>query len=433
MLRKRARWPLLATALVALVLGLGGSANGSLAQPDVVTETPASYTPHLAASSAVPHPVALTIDKWRGKMFVGGNFEVVANAEQTAFYPRGNIMAFDPTTGVIADGFTPEIDGKVFAIRGVGNSVFVGGDFNTVNGVARPALVKLNASTGAIDPTFDSSQTIPDGRVSEIRLVNGRLLVGGTFPDRLLALDPATGADTNYINVPITGQLRLSTNRTEVHKFAVNPQGTRLVAVGNFTTVDGQNRQRAFMLALGSAGASLRAWYYQPLNRKCSADGPSLQAYLEDVDFSPDGSYFVFVSTGFVPSTELEIGTALCDAAARFETNNPAPSSPTWINYTGGDTLHSVAVTGAAVYVQGHSRWLDNPYGQNAAGPGAVSRPGIGAIDPLTGKALEWNPIKPAAQGGHDFLVTQAGLWVVSDSLRFNGQYHRGIAFAPLP
>jgi hypothetical protein len=37
-----------------------------------------------------------------------------------------------------------------------------------------------------------------------------------------------------------------------VYRFAVNPAGTRLVAVGNFTSVGGQTRYRAFMLTLGA-------------------------------------------------------------------------------------------------------------------------------------------------------------------------------------
>jgi len=87
------------------------------------------------------------------------------------------------------------------------------------------------------------------------------------------------------------------------------------------------------------------------------------------------------------PQLTSRIGTDVCDAAARFETNIAHPTKPTWINYTGGDTLHAVAATGKAVYVQGHNRWLDNPEGANTAGPGAVDRPGIGAINPKTGKA----------------------------------------------
>jgi hypothetical protein len=95
--------------------------------------------------------------------------------------------------------------------------------------------------------------------------------------------------------------------------------------------------------------------------------------------------------------------------------------------------VHSVIVTGAAVYVQGHFRWLNNPQGVDSAGPGAVNRRGIGAIDPVTGLALAWNPAEPARQGGQDLLATTSGLWAMSDTLRFNNKYHRGIAFVPLP
>ena len=141
----------------------------------------------------------------------------------------------------------------------------------------------------------------------------------------------------------------------------------------------------------------------------------------------------MFASTGWVPQTTAEIGTAVCDAAARFETDVLAPTRPTWINYTGGDTLHAVEVTGAAVYVSGHSRWLDNPYGNDAAGPGAVIRWGGGSIDPVTGKANDWDPIQKHAIGGYNFLATDTGLWIVSDGQHFDGEYHRGIAFTPLP
>jgi hypothetical protein len=127
------------------------------------------------------------------------------------------------------------------------------------------------------------------------------------------------------------------------------------------------------------------------------------------------------------------VGRDLCDAAARFETDVASPARPTWINYTGGDTLHSVAATDVAVYVQGHQRWLDNPQGRNAAGPGAVSRQGIGAINPSTGLALSWNPGKERGVGGKDLYVTSAGLWVGSDTNRIGGETRRRIALMPVP
>jgi hypothetical protein len=83
------------------------------------------------------------------------------------------------------------------------------------------------------------------------------------------------------------------------------------------------------------------------------------------------------------------------------------------------------------VYVQGHQRWLDNPQGHDNAGPGAVSRPGIGAIDPTSGKALAWNPTKDRGVGGKDLLVTARGLWVASDTAPHRARDAARIACCP--
>ena len=70
-------------------------------------------------------------------------------------------------------------------------------------------------------------------------MVNGRLIVSGTFGKKIAALNLATGADTGYINIPITGSVAANAGAVEVYRFAVNPAGTRLVGIGNFTTVGG--------------------------------------------------------------------------------------------------------------------------------------------------------------------------------------------------
>jgi hypothetical protein len=420
-------------AKVALLIGvLGfvavpvGVAEASQAQGTVVSANPANFTPNVEADGTVAAPAVHALEQLGGTMYAGGEFHKVTNASGSTAYQRNNIMGFSATTGALTS-FAPVLNGTVWAIEASGSFLYVGGDFTTVNGVARRGLVKMNATTGKVDKTFNPN--IKWGNVTEIRLVNGRLIVGGSFQDRLAALDPVTGADTGYINLPITGRVADNAGSTKVYRFAVDPTGTHLVAIGNFTAVNGATRWQAFMLDLGPTSATLNPWYYQPLENGCAAS--SLPAYLRDVDFSPDGSYFIFVSTGYIPKSG-GVGRDLCDAAARFETSVPQPSRPTWINYTGGDTLHSVAITGAAVYVQGHQRWLDNPFGADSAGPGAVSREGIGAIDPTVGKALSWNPGKTRGVGGKDLLVTSSGLWVGSDGARFAGEYRARIAFCPL-
>lgn len=430
MTNRWARTPVVAAAVAISLVAGAGIATAAIQHPAVVIEDPVNVTPHIQPDALIAKPIAYAIEQIGDTMYVGGRFNVVANAKRTVTYDRHNLMAFDATTGEMRD-FAPNLDGDVWALEASADALYVGGRFKTIDGVSRATIAKLDPVTGALDPNF--KPVFNSGRVSEIRLVGDQLLIGGSFSKKLASLNPLTGKFTTYLNVSVTGSLPLSTDKIEVFKFAVNPAATRLVGIGNFTTVNGVNRQRAFMLNLDGAGGTLSDWYYTPLDRRCLTTTGNRIAYLQDVDFAPDGSYFVFASTGYVPQTTAEIGTALCDAAARFETDILNPVKPTWINYTGGDTLHGIEATGAAVYVSGHSRWLDNPYGRDSAGPGAVVRWGGGSIDPVTGKANSWDPIQKHQTGGYNFLATDTGLWSVSDGIYFAGEYHRGIAFTPLP
>jgi hypothetical protein len=418
----------LRTVLVALGLSMAvaavpTAASASIGLGTVVSANPANFTPNVA-SGAVYKFVQVG-----GTMYAGGAFSSVstpAGVSPGGTYARSNIVAFNPANGVVSS-FAPSVNGQVWGLASDGTSLWIGGTFTSVNGVARRGVAKLNRTTGAVDPAFNAN--LASGKVTELALVGGRLLAGGTFPGKLRALNPATGANTGYLSLSITGSVTSNAGAVQVYRFAVNPAGTRLVAVGNFTSVGGQTRYRAFMLDLG-ASASVDPWYYLPLQNLCAA--ASLPDYMRDVDFSPDGSWFAFVSTGYVPQSG-GVGRDLCDATARFETSVTNPARPTWINYTGGDTLHSVAATDVAVYVQGHQRWLDNPQGRDSAGPGAVSRPGIGAISPSTGLALSWSPTKDRGVGGKDLYVTSQGLWVGSDTNHIGHETRQRIALMPVP
>jgi hypothetical protein len=421
--KRTLRTMLVALGLSVAVAAVPAVASASIALGSVVSADPANFTPNVA-SGAVHKFVQVG-----GTMYAAGAFSSVstpAGVSPGGTFARSNIVAFDASTGVISS-FAPSVNGEVWALASDGASLWIGGTFTSVNGTARRGVAKLNRTTGAVDTAFNTN--LASGKVTELALVGGRLIAGGTFPGKLRAVNRNTGANTGYLNLSISGSVTSNAGPVEVYRFAVNPAGTRLVAVGNFTSVRGQTRYRAFMLDLGATSGTLSTWYYPPLQNLCRA--ASLPDYMRDVDFSPDGSWFAFVSTGFIPQAG-GVGRDLCDATARFETNDANPASPTWINYTGGDTLHSVAATDAAVYVQGHQRWLDNPQGSNAAGPGAVSRPGIGAINPSTGLALSWNPTKERGVGGKDLYVTSQGLWVGSDTNRIGGETRRRIALMPV-
>jgi Domain of unknown function (DUF5122) beta-propeller len=421
-------------AALALALAAASTsvpvAIGSRSLPKVVSENPANYTPNVIDDATVKHTQVYAIRQLGSTMYAGGTFHRVQNSSSVSATHRRlirhNVFSFSAKTGRVKSRFAPAVNGDVWALQPYRNKIFVGGEFTSVNGVHRTGIAKLDASTGRVITSFNAK--LPSGRVTEIRLVHGRLIIAGTFPQKLVALDPRTGKDTRYLEVSIRGSLAPNAGPVSVYRFAVSPAGHRLVAIGNMTKVARHARSRAFMLNLGKSKATLASWYYRPLADRCK--NSKTPDNLRDVDFSPTGGYFVIAASGYVPLVR-DRGRTLCDAAARFESTVAHPKRPTWINYTGGDTLHSVAVTGSAVYVQGHQRWLDNPLGRDSAGPGAKKRPGIGAIDSRSGKALAWNPTKSRKVGGKDFLVTRRGLWVASDGPHINQELHEDIAFLP--
>ncbi len=414
-----------ACAVVAMAVGstlaVGSTppAQASISHPAVVSENPADVTPHIVFDA--PSQDVRAFAQVGRTVYAGGRFNQVQDWARTTTYARQNFVAFDRETGVVSP-LDLAFNGTVGAIEATANgtALFIAGSFSQVNGITRRGLVKYDLVNNRIDPTF-----LPGNlrTVSDLELANGAVIAAGNFTGHVAALNPTTGANTGAIAITVAGVVEPS-DETRVQHIAVSPDGTRLVATGNFATVNGLGRKRAFMLNLG-ATATLSTWHAPRFDLDCTVW--TTMASARGVDFSPDGSYFVIVATGGA------YPRGVCDAAARFETANvSANAAPTWMNQTGGDTLHSVAITGAAVYVGGHQRWLDNPAGSDSPGPGAVSRPGIGAIDPVTGMALAWNPTKSRHHGTMVLYATPQGLWVGSDGERFGREDHYGIGFAPL-
>ena len=183
------------TALVAIGLGLVLAAVPTMAGAApalnvVVSANPANFTPNVA-SGAVYKFVQLG-----GTMYAGGSFGSVSTAPGVSpggTFTRNNIVAFDPASGVIRS-FAPNVAGEVWALASNGTSLYVGGTFATVNGVARRGVAKLDPGTGAVVSAFNAN--LASGRVTDAAVVGGRLLVAGTFPGKLRALNLASGANT---------------------------------------------------------------------------------------------------------------------------------------------------------------------------------------------------------------------------------------------
>lgn len=416
----------LAAALVAVIPGSPAAAV-NVQHSTVVSADPANWTPHALDGTVY------AIVQVGNRVFMGGSFTRVRNSNNSTAISQPRLVAFNATTGQIDTGFRPTVSGTVYSLIGApdGQSVYVGGQFSRVNNVTRSRVARLDVATGANWAGFQTPTL--SGQVKDMRLVGSRLIVGGSFQSvggvtrrALTALNAATGAADSSINIGLNGP-RTTTNGTtapvKVEALDVNPAGTRLVVIGNFSSANNQARHQIAVINIANSPATLSGWSTTRYQPQCSTGVPT---YMRGVDFAGDGSWFAVVTAGFTYSGRL------CDTATRWEiTNESGNRQPTWVNYTGGDTLLSVAVTGAAVYVGGHQRWLDarDREGQN----GGVPRSGIGAINPTTGRALSWNPGKERGVGTGEIYSTSAGLWIGSDTSTTAGEFHGKIAFFPLP
>jgi len=214
-----------------------------------------------------------------------------------------------------------------------------------------------------------------------------------------------------------TGQAGQANGGVGGRALDISPDGTQAVVIGNFKQADGVLHDQIVRLNLGASATLNTGWNTSGYTAPCVPT--AFDTYMRDVQFAPDGSYFAIAATGGGTMTLNTDGTrGLCDTATRWNTSSTGTSArPAWISYTGQDTLESVAVTGTAIYIGGHDRWMNNSKGVDSAGPGAVPRPGIAALDPINGMPYAWNPGRnPRGSGAWALLATANGLYVGSDT-----------------
>ncbi len=413
-------------AVLALTMTIWGPT------PAVANQSVVPSTFPLASQPRVMDGRIYSIDTRGNSVVVGGTFTRLRPAPAgSAEISQAYLFKFDVSTGLIDNTFRPRLNGDVEGVRYSpdGRWLFVAGAFTTVNGVTRQRVVKLNATTGAVDPTFvaNANNTVKDLDVS-----NGRVIVGGYFTkistvtrQRLAMLDPTTGTVMSPFNLPVTGAR--DDFGPYVQELETSDDGRWLVIGGNFVDVAGSSRHQVAVIDLGGTNAAVANWSTDRYVGDCAS--PFDATYIRGIDVSPDNKYFVINTTGGFLGNQV-----LCDTAARWElppalTGNQL--QPTWVAHTGGDTHWAAHITDAAVFVGGHQRWENNPNpspGGNNDGPGSLSRPGIAALDPYTGVPLSWNPTRDRGRGVEALASTPSYLFVGSDTVIFNNRIRQRLA-----
>ncbi len=400
-----------------------------------VRTDPANWTPQMVAPTGTGYVRQLT--PCGPNMYAVGTFsQFKSPADGGALFTRNNALSFNATTGKMT-AFDPNTNGIVNSIAldpADCGTAWIGGKFTTVGGQTATNLAAVDTATGALKTGFRRSA---NGQVNALVHTHGRVLVGGYFGTingasraKLASLNPTTGVPDSYLTLGLTGSYPGTINATRAYNFTLSHSGDQMLVTGVFTAVGGARREQVFQLNLGATSATLDGWTSDDFFVHCA---DALPFYIQDATYAPDDRTMYIATTGYKrPSDPLHTG--VCDAAAAYP-NVAGKVRRTWVNYTGCDSLLSVVADDSAVYVGGHQRWLNNENGCDAAGPGAVSRPGLGAVDPATGRATSWNPTRSRGAGADDLVIAFGGLWVASDNknaaTQCGREYHPGICFLP--
>ena len=420
---------LFAIAAGVLLVGASPAAALNASQPGIVSKVPAEGTP------AVLDGVVNAVAQVGNTVIVGGQFTRVMEARGHVL-PRTDIFAFDATTGLVDPAFAPTVANGLVSTLSAGpdgQSVFAGGTFDTVNGQPEKRLVKLSLADGSIVTGFHAALTGSWVEDSDMRgntlYIGGAIAsVNGVARGRFAAVNATTGRRRPERGGELHRQARRQAARGPLRHQPRRHQAGRHGDVHQGRRP--RSRPDRDHRPVDDAGIGVRRG--RPTRSRPRAR-PSFDTYIRDVSFAPDGSYFVVANTGaWFGGANAGV---LCDSVQRWESGATGPGQlPTWVDYTGGDSLTQVAATGSAIYVGGHQRYLNNPFAgrHRRAGrrrAGWASPPSI----PVNGLPYTWNPGRyPRGSGVWAFLGTPDGLWVGSDTDYVDFAYHPRLALLPL-
>ncbi|RHW25495.1 hypothetical protein D0Z08_18455 [Nocardioides immobilis] len=110
------------------------------------------------------------------RVFIGGTFTEVSGV------PRQNLAALDAVTGALIEDWQADTAGTVPTVRSLdvhGNRLYVGGRFDTIDGGAKQKLAAVGVTTGDLVPW----STWINGNVNEVRVSpdGSTVWVGGAF------------------------------------------------------------------------------------------------------------------------------------------------------------------------------------------------------------------------------------------------------------
>ncbi|HZN19455.1 MAG TPA: delta-60 repeat domain-containing protein [Micromonosporaceae bacterium] len=428
----------IAVAVMGLPMATGPAAVAAQPLPGhtgLVPTTPRTDVPRITNGQIYD------IEVVGNRVFIAGTFTSIANVGGSPVGQRW-LAAYNIDTGRIDMTFRPTFDGAVSAVEASpdGTSIYVAGAFNTVGGVARRKIVRLNPVSGAPVTAFTANAS---AQATALAVSNTTVYVGGQFKTvngvsrpGLVALDRLTGAVDTGFNLPLSGGIGVGGMLT-VQQLKLTHDDSKLLVVHTGRQIAGQDRYGVGLV--DTATKALLPWRTRLWEDNLSFVGGIQRIYAGDI--APDDSYFVVTSGSGGDRPPIN------DTAIAFPVAGADHVQPRWVSRH-FDSVYSVAITETAVYVGGHFSWQESPTsnvpwpgldnvgygtGQGLSGYGlgdqVVRRDHIGALDPATGTALEWHPGSTSFEGEKAMEATSRGLFVGGDGNTKGGKTVGRVAF----
>ncbi len=417
-----------ATGLGLLTLSIPAAQAGTGGEPPaagVVSASPVTSTPHLATTTSTTEQIRQLVP-CGGTMYAVGTFSTIRKG--SSGFARTDIFSFSASAPYTVTSWAPKVVGSTTTGQTGTNAInsiafangncsvaYIGGHFTSVNGTSVSNIAAISTSTGNVVSTFAHSA---NGGVDTLAAAKGHLLVGGTFTainganiPYLVSLSPSTGKSDGFLNLSIKG--------SQVYNQQVSHGGNLDLFEGVFSSVGGLGRHQMFMLNVGGTTATVTGWYSPDF------DGACVQSFwARAAAWSPDDSKVYVATTGYHPPGGSKHGpqSGTCDVALAYPATQTSVTH-SWINYTGCDSLYSVAADTKGAYFGGHERYSMNQQACDTLSQAGYNAPGIEGLDPANGH-LYVNAAGTAGfysrargLGADDMLVTSAGLWIASDNL----------------
>ena len=371
------RWSLAAVAAVVATVGLAPAA----------TADPVGATSWMSRTWGVDGRVSELVPTSAG-VVVGGSF-TTAVAPSGASRPARSIALWDPESGRFAD-WPVAVAGEVLAAAVDGDTLYLGGDFTTVNGAARRNLAAVRLSTGTLLPWSPRAF----GQVETLAVRNGSIYAGGVFTQ----VEDATAITTTNRIARLGADGSLDRTWTgsiaagdRVRVLLLTADGGGLYIGGDFTELGGSSVYGR-LARVGTGATATIDTTFRSGNNNNNGRSPVF-------DLALVGSSLLVASGG---------GGGGCTR------QDAATGRTTWSHHGTGDVV-AVSALGPFAYCGGHFSGVDSFAG--------LERNKVAEVSLSTGGVTDWAPRVNSAMGIWTMASTASALVVGGDFTRSSGTY----------